>query len=99
MSAARAWFRDDGWSEPPDEQVASLALAFDAAREYGRRERIEPGSPVTVTLPDDIAPWWDESAYGATWPAVVVGVNGDSIDVTTTTGDVEPVDAEYVTPR
>jgi hypothetical protein len=29
----------------------------------------------------------------------VVGVNGDSLDVTTPAGDVEPVDAEYVTLR
>jgi hypothetical protein len=52
------------------------------------------GARVRVTLPDDVAPWFDESAYGATWEGEVVGVNGDSLDVTTPTGDVEPVDLE-----
>lgn len=57
----------------------------------------QPGTRVRVTLPSDIAPWFNEDDYGASWDAVVVGVNGDSIDVTTPTGDVEPVDGEYVT--
>lgn len=57
------------------------------------------GAEITVVLPDDIAPWWDEDAYGATWDAVVVSVNGDSLDVTTPTGDVEPVDVELCRPR
>lgn len=56
--------------------------------------RFQVGDEVTVTLPPEIAPWWDEEAYGATWEAEVVYVNGDSLDVTTPTGDIEPVDAD-----
>lgn len=58
----------------------------------------ETGARIVVTLPPDVAPWWDEEAFGATWEATVVGVNGDSLDVTTPTGDVEPVDVEYCRP-
>lgn len=58
-------------------------------------ESLQPGCRVLVTLPPDVAPWWDETATGATWEAEIVTVNGDSLDVTTPTGGVEPVDAEF----
>jgi len=61
-------------------------------------EQIQPGERVRVALPADIAPWWDETACGATWDAVIVTVNGDSLDVTTPTGEVEPVDCEFCRP-
>lgn len=59
---------------------------------------IQVGGRVTVTLPDDVALWYDEEAYGATWEATIIAINGDSLDVTTPTGDIEPVDAEFCAP-
>ena len=56
------------------------------------------GANVRVTLPPDIAPWWDESAFGASWVADVEGVNGDQLDVQTPDGDIEPVDIAYCRP-
>lgn len=53
------------------------------------------GAKVRVQLPEDVAPWWDEAALGAAWDAEVVCINGDSLDVSTPTGDVEPVPVEY----
>ena len=55
------------------------------------------GDRVRVRLPPDVAGW--SRPEGANWPGVVVFVNGDSIDVRDGRGDVEPVDAEYVTPE
>jgi len=56
------------------------------------------GRPVVVTLPADVAPWWAPEEYGAVWPANIYNVNGDSLDVTTPDGDVEPVPVEYCRP-
>lgn len=80
-----------GTGEDCPECQVSAAEALDAC--------CQVGALVTVTLPDDIAPWWDDGAYGASWDAVVVYVNGDSLDVTTPSGDVEPVDLEFVRVR
>lgn len=57
-----------------------------------------PGANVRVTLPSDVAPWFDETAVGASWTADVYQSNGDSIDVFTPDGDVEPVDIAYCRP-
>lgn len=61
-------------------------------------EGTQPGCRVTVALPADISPWWNPDLYGATWDAVIVTANGDSLDVTTPTGDAEPVDIEFCRP-
>ena len=56
------------------------------------------GANVRVSLPGDVAPWWAPLKLGASWVADVEGVNGDSLDVQTPTGDVEPVPIEYCRP-
>lgn len=56
------------------------------------------GANVRVTLPADVAPWFDEGALGASWIADVVNVNGDSLDVTNPDGGVEPVDIQFCRP-
>lgn len=61
-------------------------------------EMSSTGRSVRVTLPPDIAPWHDEAAYGKTWVGDVVGVNGDSLDITTPDGDIEPVDINLCRP-
>lgn len=53
------------------------------------------GANVCVTLPDDVATWFDPAAFGATWIGDVVCVNGDSLDVMNADSDVEPVAIEY----
>ena len=62
-------------------------------------EWARPGARVLVTLPPDIAPRYDDEAYGATWTGEIVGVNGDELDVTGPGGDVEPVPVEYCRPE
>lgn len=57
-----------------------------------------PGVQVQVQLPADVAPWYDENAWGASWKATVVYVNGDSLDVTAPDGSVEPVDLGFCRP-
>jgi len=57
-----------------------------------------PGANVRVTLPPDVAPWYDEGAYGASWVGDVYQPNGDSLDVFNPNGDVEPVAIEYCRP-
>lgn len=54
-----------------------------------------PGARVRIALPPDVESWSGEP--GRSWLATVVAVNGDSIDVRDDAGEVEPVDAEYVT--
>lgn len=55
----------------------------------------KPGARVKVTLPKDVAPWYDQSALGASWVGTVCTPNGDQLDVTTPTGEVEPVPLDY----
>ena len=59
----------------------------------------QPGAVVCVTLPSDVAPWYDEDALGASWVGDVYQANGDSLDVYNPQGDVEPVPIEYCRPR
>lgn len=73
-------------SECPDCQIAWAEMAEAMAR---------PGANVRVTLPSDVAPWFDREAFGATWKGDVYGVNGDTLDVFTPDGNVEPVPIEY----
>ena len=58
-------------------------------------EMSRPGANVRVTLPPDIAPWYDPDAFGASWVGDVYGVNGDQLDVFNPEGGVEPVPVEY----
>lgn len=57
-----------------------------------------PGANVRVTLPADVAPWYDDNAFGATWVADVYQPNGDMLDVFNPEGGVEPVPVEYCRP-
>lgn len=57
---------------------------------------MKPGDRVRVKLPSDVEAW---GSYGPEWEAVVVGVNGDSVDVEGPDGTIEPVDREYVKPQ
>ena len=57
------------------------------------------GANVRVTLPDDITPWFDELAFGASWVGDVVAVNGDSLDIINADSDVEPVPIEFCRPN
>lgn len=60
-------------------------------------EPFRSGQQVTVRLPAGVSGW--ERGDGAKWNAVVVYVNGDSIDVCDAAGVIEPVDREFVHPR
>jgi hypothetical protein len=53
---------------------------------------------VRVTLPADVAPWFDPDAFGASWVGDVYSVNGDSLDIINADSDVEPVPIEYCRP-
>lgn len=75
-----------GTSDDCPECQVSAAEALDAV--------CRVGALVTVCLPVDVSPWFDGGEVGASWDAEVVAVNGDQLDVTTPTGDVEPVPAE-----
>lgn len=57
-----------------------------------------PGANVRVQLPPDVAPWYDETAFGASWVGDVYQGNGDSLDVFNPNGDVEPVAIEFCRP-
>lgn len=61
-------------------------------------EMVWAGANVRVTLPPDVSPWFDETAFGACWVGDVHSVNGDSLDVETPSGDVEPVPIEFCRP-
>ena len=54
--------------------------------------QIAIGTRVTVKLPHDVASW--SMPAGAQFEGVVVAVNGDSLDILTPSGDVEPFDSE-----
>jgi len=56
------------------------------------------GANVRVTLPADVAPWFDPDAFGASWVGDVYSVNGDSLDIINADSDVEPVPIEYCRP-
>ena len=55
------------------------------------------GDEVLVTLPDDVEGWYQPP--GASWVAVVVYVNGESVDVEDKDGNIEPVPIEWCRPK
>ena len=55
------------------------------------------GDEVIVTLPGDVQGWYPPA--GAAWLAVVVYVNGDSVDVEDKDGNIEPVPIEWCSPK
>jgi hypothetical protein len=62
-------------------------------------EMSRPGANVRVTLPPDVAPWFDENAYGASWEGYVLYANGDSLDIMARDdAEVEPVDITFCRP-
>jgi len=50
------------------------------------------GARVIVRMPHDVAGW--SMPEGAQFEGVVVAINGDSLDIRTPSGDVEPFDSE-----
>lgn len=50
------------------------------------------GARVEVRLPIDVAGW--SVPEGAHFVGILVSINGDSLDIRTPAGDVEPFDAE-----